>query len=88
MTAKFTGATADWLVSFGLSEYAERFAENDIDMAVPRDLTDPDLKDLGISSLGHRRKLLRVIGELGGGPSVVAPKGLMPLVATEPARWC
>jgi hypothetical protein len=74
MTAKFTGATADWLASLGLSEYAERFAENDIDMAVLRDLTDQDFKDVGISSLGHRRKLLRAIGELGSSPSVVAPK--------------
>ena len=39
MTAKFTGAIADWLASLGLSGYAERFAENDIDMAVLRDLT-------------------------------------------------
>jgi class 3 adenylate cyclase len=93
MTAKFTGATADWLASLGLSEYAERFAENDIDMAVLRDLTDQDLKDLGISSLGHRRKLLRAIGELGSSPSVggsssvVASKGLMPVAATEPALY-
>ena len=84
MTAKFMGATADWLASLGLSEYAERFAENDIDMAVLRDLTDQDFKDLGISSLGHRRKLLRAIGELGSSPSVV---GLMPVAATEPARY-
>jgi class 3 adenylate cyclase len=87
MTAKFTGATADWLASLGLSEYAERFAENDIDMAVLRDLTDQDFKDIGISSLGHRRKLLRAIGELGSSPSVIAPKGLMPAAATEPARY-
>jgi class 3 adenylate cyclase len=87
MTAKFMGATADWLASLGLSEYAERFAENDIDMAVLRDLTDQDFKDLGISSLGHRRKLLRAIGELGSSPSVVAPKGLTPVAAAEPARY-
>jgi class 3 adenylate cyclase/predicted ATPase len=57
--------TAEWLTSLGMSEYAERFAENDIDIAVLRDLTDQDLKELGVS-LGHRRKMLRAIVELTG----------------------
>ncbi len=46
--------TAEWLTSLGMSEYAERFAENEIDIAVLRDLTDQDLKELGVS-LGQRR---------------------------------
>jgi hypothetical protein len=46
---------ADWLKTLGMSEYAERFAESDIDTSVLRDLTDHDLRELGIS-LGHRRK--------------------------------
>ena len=46
-----------------MSEYAERFAESDIDTSVLRDLTDQDLKELGVS-LGHRRKMLRAIAEL------------------------
>jgi class 3 adenylate cyclase/predicted ATPase len=55
----------DWLAKLGMSEYALRFAENDIDFSVLGDLTDQDLKDLGVSSLGHRRKILRAIAELG-----------------------
>ena len=39
---------ADWLEKLGMSEYAQRFAENRIDFSVLRDLTDHDLKDLGI----------------------------------------
>ena len=39
----------DWLKKLGMSEYAKRFAENDIDMAVLPDLTDQHLKDLGVS---------------------------------------
>ena len=39
---------ADWLEKLGMSEYAERFAENDIDFSVLRDLTDQDLKELGV----------------------------------------
>ena len=52
-----------------MSEYAQRFAENDVDQDILRELTDQDLKDLGVSSLGHRRKMLRAIGEL----TVAAP---------------
>ena len=51
---------ADWLEELGMSEYAERFAENDIDTSVLGHLTDQDLKDLGVS-LGHRRKILAAI---------------------------
>ena len=54
---------ADWLEKLGMSEYAEQFAENDIDLSVLVDLTDQDLKELGVASLGHRRKLLRAIAD-------------------------
>jgi class 3 adenylate cyclase/predicted ATPase len=56
---------ADWLKTLGLSEYAARFAENDVDTSVLRYLTDQDLKELGVT-LGHRRKMLAAIAELGG----------------------
>jgi class 3 adenylate cyclase len=70
---------ADWLKELGMSEYTERFAENDIDLSVLRHLTDHDLKELGVS-LGHRRKLLYAIGELGG----TAPATPQSPAATEP----
>src|SRR6478736_6579975 len=54
---------ADWLEKLGMSEYAGRFAENRIDFSVLRDLTDQDLKDIGVA-LGDRRKILRAVGEL------------------------
>src|SRR5215469_48330 len=69
---------ADWLEKLGMSEYAERFVESDIDTSVLRDLTDQDLKELGVS-LGHRRKMLRAIAEL----SCVAPASPQ-LGLTEP----
>ena len=53
----------EWLGSLGLSEYADRFAENDIDESVLPDLTDQHLKDLGVS-LGHRLKMMRAIAAL------------------------
>jgi class 3 adenylate cyclase/predicted ATPase len=60
---------ADWLRKLGLGQYAQRFAENDINFSILPDLTDQDLKDLGVASLGHRRQLLRAIAQLSGGES-------------------
>ena len=78
---------ADWLEKLGLGQYAQRFAENDISFSVLPDLTDQDLKDIGVS-LGHRRQLLREIAKLGQAaaapqspPSVTAPPIAAPTVA-------
>lgn len=68
---------AEWLSSIGLGEYAQRFAENAIDLSVVRDLTEQDLKDLGVL-LGHRRKLLRAISELQGDIPRTPQTGAMP----------
>jgi class 3 adenylate cyclase len=54
---------ADWLEKLGLGQYAQRFVENDISFSVLPDLTDQDLKEIGVS-LGHRRQLLRAIANL------------------------
>lgn len=54
---------AEWLDTLGLGQYAQRFAENDIDPSVLRELTDNDLEKLGVS-LGHRKKMLRAIAEI------------------------
>jgi SAM domain (Sterile alpha motif) len=72
---------ADWLEKFGLGQYAQRFAENDISFAVLPDLTDQDLKEIGIS-LGHRRQLLRAIAELASREKE-APKTDLPTQATS-----
>jgi SAM domain (Sterile alpha motif) len=53
---------SDWLERLGMSELPQRFAENRIDLVLP-DLTDRDLKDLGVI-LGDRRKILRAIADL------------------------
>jgi SAM (Sterile alpha motif) domain-containing protein len=60
----------EWLAKLGMSEYAERFAENRIDFAVLPDLTDQDLKDIGVV-LGDRRKILRAIARLDAAPEDV-----------------
>ena len=47
-----------WLRSLGLGKYEAIFRENDIDETVLPSLTHENLKELGVSSFGHRVKLL------------------------------
>jgi class 3 adenylate cyclase/tetratricopeptide (TPR) repeat protein len=54
---------AAWLDALALGQYTEAFRENDIDADTLPDLTAEDLKELGVSSLGHRKKLLAAIAE-------------------------
>jgi hypothetical protein len=72
---------ADWLEKLDMSEYAERFEANRIDVSVLPDLTDQDLEKLGIL-LGDRRKILRAIRELAD----EAPVSLQSCSATSLAR--
>ena len=68
----------DWLEKLGMSEYAQRFAENDIDFSLLPELTDQDLEKIGVVSLGHRRKILKAIAALerpGGRTSLTSPRG-------------
>jgi class 3 adenylate cyclase/predicted ATPase len=70
---------AEWLDKLGLGQYAQRFAENGIDLSDLRHLTDQDLKDIGVL-LGHRRRMLAAIKELAG----AVPATLQPTAETEP----
>jgi class 3 adenylate cyclase len=70
-----------WLRSLGLGKYEAAFRENEIDETVLPNLTAEDLKELGITALGHRRKLLDAIAALRIDASIKTP-----LVAPEPAR--
>jgi class 3 adenylate cyclase/tetratricopeptide (TPR) repeat protein len=76
---------AEWLQAIGLPEYAQCFAENAIDLSVLRDLTDQDLKDLGVL-LGHRRKMLRAIAELQAPPCTSAKTTIEPARPKEAER--
>ncbi len=78
MSAPAAPQISDWLEKLGMSEYAQRFTENRIDLSVLPDLTDQDLKDLGVV-LGDRRKILRAIGELDSAPT--AAKAQQPATA-------
>ena len=57
---------ADWLRRLGLEQYARAFADNDIDGEILPELTADDLIGLGVTSIGHRRRLLAAIAALRG----------------------
>ena len=64
-----------WLESLGLERYREAFQQNAITWDVLPELNDGDLTSLGVL-LGHRKKLLRAIGQLSqirGGDGLEAP---------------
>src|SRR6476659_2020528 len=62
-----------WLRSLGLGKYEAAFRENEIDETVLPNLTAEDLKELGVTALGHRRKLLDAIAALSSDVSGKAP---------------
>ena len=53
-----------WLRSLGLGKYEAAFRENEIDETVLRSLTHETLKELGVTAVGHRLKLLDAIAAL------------------------
>ncbi|MCP4766661.1 MAG: adenylate/guanylate cyclase domain-containing protein [Gammaproteobacteria bacterium] len=55
---------AEWLDGLGLSQYAVAFSENEVDFSLLSELGDADFKEMGVTALGHRKTLLKAIGEL------------------------
>jgi class 3 adenylate cyclase len=56
-----------WLRELGLEQYAPAFRDNAIDARILPSLTAEDLKDLGVTAVGHRRQLLDAIAALDAG---------------------
>jgi class 3 adenylate cyclase/predicted ATPase len=73
---------AEWLRGLGLEQYMPAFRANDIDGEVLRQLTADDLRELGVTSIGHRRRLLDAIAALGDGQR---PIEISPAPAPSPA---
>ncbi|TPM29184.1 adenylate/guanylate cyclase domain-containing protein [Mesorhizobium sp. B2-3-5] len=73
-----------WLVSLGLGEYADAFGSQDIDEEVLPSLTADDLTALGVTSIGHRRKLLSAIAALAESPT--RPTTAQPPPASSDSR--
>src|SRR5262249_54512863 len=63
---------AKWLRRLGLDQYEADFRDHDVDADVLPKLTAEDLITIGVTSVGHRRKLLAAIGALGNEPPTAA----------------
>lgn len=57
----------NWLRGLGLVQYEPAFHDNDVDAEVLLRLTADDLRELGVTSIGHRRRLLDAIAALTEG---------------------
>ena len=75
----------EWLRGLGLDQYLTAFRANDIDEEVLRRLTGEDLRELGVTSIGHRRRLLDAIAALGMAEASAAPTPV-PIAASEAER--
>src|SRR5215469_3451340 len=73
-----------WLRTLGLGKYEAVFRENDIDETVLPNLTAEDLKDLGVSIVGHRRKLLDAIAALRTEAGTKAPSSGVATTSSAP----
>ena len=62
----------DWLRSLGLGHHEALFHENEIDAEVLPELTDGDLEKIGVP-LGHRKRLLKAIANLGAAEAPAKP---------------
>jgi class 3 adenylate cyclase/predicted ATPase len=67
-----------WLDGLGLAQYATVFAENAIDLDILRDVTEADLKRLGVP-IGHRKRIFRAVAALSG--KSLAPRASAPAAA-------
>ncbi|HEV7320083.1 MAG TPA: AAA family ATPase [Ensifer sp.] len=59
---------ADWLRAIGMVDYVDAFEANHIDVSQLAELTDADLKEIGVSALGDRRAILKAAA-CGGSPA-------------------
>src|SRR5215470_3360082 len=64
---------ASWLQQLGLAQYEPAFRDNEVDGDVLPDLTAEDLIAIGVTAVGHRRKLLSAIAALGTAAPAPAP---------------
>jgi hypothetical protein len=70
-----------WLHGIGLGQYEAAFRDNEIDEEILPNLTAEDLKELGVTTVGHRRKFLTAIGELSDSYNVSATLAKLPVAA-------
>jgi class 3 adenylate cyclase/tetratricopeptide (TPR) repeat protein len=52
-----------WLAEIGLGQYADAFEANDVEMDLLKDVDDQVLKDIGVTSAGHRLRIRNAIAK-------------------------
>ncbi|MEM7025336.1 MAG: adenylate/guanylate cyclase domain-containing protein, partial [Pseudomonadota bacterium] len=67
-----------WLRGLGLERYEKAFRDNEVDALSLPHLTADDLKEIGVTAIGHRRRLLQAIADLGRQPGQVTPSPAAP----------
>src|SRR6516162_8610470 len=77
---------AEWLRGLGLDQYASAFRDNDIDCEVLRRLTAEDLRELGVATVGHRRRLLDAIAALADRPPAAEGAPATAALSAAPAE--
>ncbi len=77
---------AAWLHRLELDQYERSFRDNDVDAEVLASLTADDLRELGVTSLGHRKKLLAAIASLSAG-SGIEPEAVAATTLLETGPW-
>jgi class 3 adenylate cyclase/tetratricopeptide (TPR) repeat protein len=79
-----------WLKDLSLPQYVDAFLDNDIDRGVLLDLNDKELQEIGVKSLGHRKRLLKAIDVLRNGtpqfPSLDQPQAQSQVAASATAE--
>jgi class 3 adenylate cyclase/tetratricopeptide (TPR) repeat protein len=71
------------LAELGLGQYLAVFEQHDIDADMVGDLNSDDLRELGIASLGHRKKILAAIAAMRASPKATSPPRAVPLTAAR-----
>uniref|UniRef100_A0AAZ3Q0R8 Caskin-2 n=1 Tax=Oncorhynchus tshawytscha TaxID=74940 RepID=A0AAZ3Q0R8_ONCTS len=87
----------EWLSTIGLPQYQRKLSENGYDsISIVRDLTWEDLQEIGITKLGHQKKMMLAVKKLcdiqrailaaesGQGTLRRKPPGALHLVTIEP----
>jgi class 3 adenylate cyclase/predicted ATPase len=73
-----------WLRGLGLERYEQAFRDNAIDEKILPKLTADDLKDIGVTAVGHRRKMLEAIAALDAGDEGIPSPAAESKIAPEP----
>jgi hypothetical protein len=71
----------DWLEAIGLGQYADAFEAHDIDTDLLADIDDQLLKEIGVSSAGHRLRLRKAIARLA--PTSIADASVASVTAAS-----